>query len=73
MDLLGGGAVGPKPIGFDGECSARLWPRDARLQTRDGFPAVIAGAEGGRLPDNRLAGIIEARRRDTNDGERVSI
>ena len=73
LDPLQRGAVGPEPISFDGEGSAGLRPRDSRLQTRDGFPAIIAGGEGCGLPDNGLAGIIEPRRRDANDGERVAV
>ena len=72
-----GGAVGPKPvgepIGIRGKCRAGLRPRDARLQPRDRFPAVVARAEGCRLPKNGLARVIEPRWRDTNDGKRVSI
>jgi hypothetical protein len=37
------------------------------------FPAVITTAERCRLPKNGLTWIIEARRRDTDDGKRSSV
>ena len=62
-----------KPVHVGGKCSSRLRPLDARVQSYYGRPAIVARGKLAGLPENGLIGIVETRRRNTDDRKRLVI